>query len=511
MRLQSLKKWGIGLFFVLIIASIVVITYMLSEVNHILGKHTEVVDTSQFSVYDGKLAITNVHVLAPDGQSMQAHKTVYIAHEKIEAITDSLSKTEGYKIIDGTGQYVIPGLIDAHVHLKNSKNDLLLYLANGITTVGEMTGMSEHFDYLQAIEAGDFLGPDIYIASPKMSSQTSMRATFRSLFERRYKNYTSNESAQKAVRDFKDQGYKAIKLGSDINKSMYYAITEEAKAQNIPVIGHLPVYVGLQDLYQSGQSQLSHIGSIVQAEINAYGDRIGTHNAAAFMADFKEKADSIAIQFRERNISVNSTLWIYESFIKQAFDLEAFLKSIPLSYQNPGWVEGSVVSGGWLPGGGNSYEVPDTASAAYKEAQKAFWEVYIEATQYMTQVLYKHGVHMTAGTDAHGACGAVPGFSFHSELVSLNRVGLPNAAVLQMATRTAAEWMGISTGRIAVGQRADLVLLRNNPLDEMAYTQHIEAVMTNGKWLDRATLDAMLAAVKAANARSRELSIAAFE
>jgi imidazolonepropionase-like amidohydrolase len=118
---------------------------------------------------------------------------------------------------------------------------------------------------------------------------------------------------------------------------------------------------------------------------------------------------------------------------------------------------------------------------------------------------------MTAGTDAHGACGAVPGFSLHSELVSLNRVGLPNAAVLQMATRTAAEWMGISTGRIAVGQRADLVLLRNNPLDEMAYTQHIEAVMTNGKWLDRATLDAMLAAVKTANARSRELPIAAFE
>lgn len=504
---SSIKKILTSILLVVVIALTVISYKMIYEINKPLGKHIEVVDTSQFKSISGKFAIKNINVLSENSEVMIPHQSVLIKGNTIESIGDSIHIPKDYFVVDGTNKYLIPGLIDSHVHIKKSKNDLLLYLANGITYVGEMTGMKEHFTYAKEIEKGSFLGPRMYIASPKVSSEKTFMTTLRSWFESRQQNFTSEKAIRKAVSDYKAKGYQAIKLSSGLyERDFYFALIDEAKKENIPVIGHLPPYIYMEDLYTSGQSQLSHIASITQSEINEYGG-LNYKNAEAFVKYFTAKADSIAIKLKENNITISSTLWIYENMDKQDFDLKNFLKTIELEYMNPGWVEPSKFSGGWLPGTGNSYNIPDNNDSISMARSKIHWDAQTKVVQEMTKALSRHKVTILAGTDANGANGCVPGFSLHDELESLNAVGLSTSQVLHSATLASAEWMKINTGKIKVGYDADLVILNENPLENIQNTKAINTVIANGKLFNRETLDRMLHEVKEANNRGRNISI----
>lgn len=109
-----------------------------------------------------------------------------------------------------------------------------------------------------------------------------------------------------------------------------------------------------------------------------------------------------------------------------------------------------------------------------------------------------------ADTDADNAV-VVPGLSLHDELAPLTRAGMSPSQALLPATAVPGDWMESRTGRIEPGYRADMLLLRGNPLDGIDNTTTIEAVVIGGKVIDRAGLDAMLSAVKAANNHSRSV------
>ncbi len=507
MKYTSRKKWILGSFIGLAAVIIAVVLFFRYEVDHILGGNTEVVDASQFKTLSGPLAITNTSILSTDSESMQVNQTVLIKDKKIESIGRDISIPDNYHVIDGTGQYLIPGLVDSHVHIKKSKNDLLLFVANGITHIGEMTGMKEHFQWSEEIKGGS-LGPDIYIASPKITSLKGMRPTFRSWFEKRHQNYTTPLDGREAVRKYNSLGYDAIKISSDLSAEIYFAITDEAKKIGIPVIGHLPVGLGMEDLYKSGQSQLAHITSITQSIMYDFGG-ISSKNYKDFLDYLERNSDSIAIKLKEKNIVISSTVWLHGTIHKQGYNLPDFLKTINLEYMNPGWVEGSIVSRGWLPGN-NSYEDPSNIDPESKRLSEVYWQNYVEAEHIMTRALLHNGVTITAGTDANGACGVIPGFSLHDELESLSEVGLSNAQILHTATLAPAKWMGSNAGKIEVGYKADLVLLKKNPLENIKNTRTINAVITNGKLLDRAVLDKILQSIKEANNKSRKINIDAF-
>ncbi|WP_299834091.1 amidohydrolase family protein [uncultured Tenacibaculum sp.] len=505
---SAIKKWILGVFIIVLAIAFSTYLYYRSEIDHVLGGNTEIVNTSQFKSISGKLAIINVNILSTDSQTMIPNQTVLVEDKKIIAIqADSIPVTKDFHLIDGRNKYLIPGLIDSHVHLKKSKNDLLLYLANGITHIGEMTGMVEHFEYQKEIDAGA-LGPNIYIVSPKVSSQEGMRANFRSWMERRHQNYTTIKAVRKAVHYYKNKGYKAIKLSSDLNKESYYALLDEAKKINIPVIGHLPVPITLDELYTSGQSQLSHVESITYASMLSYG-RITSKNADAFLKHLEENVDQIAKQLKKNNITISTTVATNKSVAKQAFHLADYLKTIALEYQNPGWIEGSSISKGWLPGN-NSYEYSNHLTEQQKTEVNAYLKTFAQALDIVTKALVQNNVVITAGTDANGAAGAVPGFSLHEELVTLSEIGLTNAQILQATTSATADWMNENTGKIEINYRADLVLLNKNPLENINHTQSIEAVIANGKYLNRLVLNNILQAVKDANDRSRKINIDAY-
>lgn len=383
----------------------------------------------------------------------------------------------------------------------------MLYLANGVTQIAEMTGMPHHFKYRTEIENG-ILGPGIFLASPKVSSQKGIYPTLRSNFEKRHQNYLTEDEGREAVRKYKSMGFQAIKISSDLDRKIYLAINDEAKKLCIPVIGHLPVRLGMEDLYTSGQSQLAHISSITQAETNEYGG-YSSENYLGFLEHIKQKADDIAKKLKERDIVISSTRWLYS--VKPTIDRDRtnFLKTIPLRHQNPGWVEGSMFARGWLPGNRGTKNSFSSDPDRQRE-NELYWVTQNKAIDIVTQALVRHGVTVMAGTDAFGAYGVIAGFSIHSELEALEASGLSNSQVLYSATVAPAKWMGLNTGKIEAGYRADLVLLNKNPFDNISHTRSISGVMVKGHYLDKSQIDSILNSVKEANDKSRKISVDEF-
>ncbi|MCW8998211.1 MAG: hypothetical protein OQK04_05810, partial [Kangiellaceae bacterium] len=333
-----LTKIAVGLLALIVISTISSYFFFRYQVDQMLGGNTEIVDVEQFKATAGKIAITNVGILSSDSASILPEQTVLIEGEKIVSVGRSINVPDDYFVVSGKGRYLIPGLIDSHVHIKKSSNDFLLYVANGITHIGEMTGMEHHFDYLKEIRSGK-IGPTMFIASPKVNSHKSLKATFRSLFEKRHQNFINPVEGREAVRKFKALGYGAIKLSSDLDAEIYFAINDEAMKIGIPVIGHLPVGLTLSDLYQSGQSQLAHIDSITHNLVNEFGG-LYAENSESFLQHVEAQADEIAATFKEREIALASTVWLHKSRPYQDFNLPVFFKTIEIEYQNPGWLEG---------------------------------------------------------------------------------------------------------------------------------------------------------------------------
>lgn len=504
MKNTSIQKWVIGILIVLIVASVVSCLGIKSQIRQHNGGNTEVVDSSIFKTISSPLAITCVSVLSADCTKMSDSLTVFIKNNKIEKITDDTKISSEYKIIDGTGQYLIPGLADTHTHLQRNKNDLLLFLANGVTHIADM---GSGFDWTllkwrKEAEEGS-LSPKIYVAIGGMSSKKGIIQKIKTWFGDSPKFNTPSQ-ARKAVKKFKNQGYDAIKA-YNLSSEVYFAVADEAKIQNIPMIGHLTPELSLKDFYTSSQSQLAHIEEITKATIRDFGG-LGYENTDEYLVYLNKNADSIAIKLKQRDVTVSTTVWIIESIYKQNFEIDVFLKNIKLEYQNPGQIEGSKLRKGWLPGN-NGYENLEIKDNPEKRKRaKLFWKTYIKAIHIMTKALVNNNVTVITGTDSNGP-GVIAGFSLHDELESLNKIGLSNAQILYSATSAPAKWMKSDAGKIEVGLRADLVLLAENPLENISNTKTINGVIINGKFLDRFMLDKILKSVKKANNNSRKVNI----
>ena len=498
----SIKKWiflSLILVLTLCTASILWVDHQL---NRFAGAYTVAVDHARFGATPEPTAITNAHVLSADGNTMVGGQTLLFDQGVIVAIGERLELPEGVNVVDGTGRYLIPGLVDAHVHLKQSPNDLLIYVANGVTSVREMSGNADHLAWREEIEAGR-LGPRMFVASEKLESWGWFAGHFQRWTRNRI-NVRQPEDAESVVRSLAVAGYDAVKLGSILNDDTYGEIDRAASESGIPLIGHLPVSVPLDALWTSGQHELAHIEEIAKA-LDAEFGYFDNADADEYLEFIEQRSDDVAAKLAEHDIAVVSSLWLIESIARQKAAPADLIEEIELHYANPGLVEGTPLSKGWLPGN-NAYEVSPEAAPAEREAAVAYWTTFAEAHRILLRAMRDKGISVMAGTDANTA-GAVPGFSLHDELTSLTNAGLSPAQSLHSATAAPAERMNHKAGRIAPGLRADMVLLRANPLEDIANTREIDSVIVNGRFLDRAQLNAILAAVEEANERSRDIAL----
>ena len=509
MKIRQFKKGLLRISFLTIFLIIGGAFFANYELRHMFGRYTDVVDTTQFDVTSKPTSITNVSILSPDGNRFIENQTVRIDKGIIISIDSINQSPSNHLIIDGQGRYLIPGLIDSHVHLWQSPNDLLLYVANGVTHIREMMGSAEHLNWRQEIEEGKRIGPKMFVASNKVQSFGRFQGWLMNWTQGNI-NQNKPDNAFLRLNNLSNKGYDAVKIGSFLNKENYKILSAEANKTDLPLVGHLPLSVGLKELWNSSQKEVSHIEEFVKA-LNAEFGYYSSENAEEFIKFVSERSNEVASNLVKNKIAVVSTLGLTESFTEQKFNLDRLLKSIQLQYVNPGIIEGTILTSrgvGWLPKV-NLYRLPENLDSEEELGIKIFWNAYAKAHQILLKAMVENGVQILAGTDSNIPV-MVPGFALHDELKSLTQSGMSPAQALRSATAAPATRMEVASGNILPDHRADLVLLNKNPLENIENTKTIEMVILNGKVLNRGQLDTILHAVEKANDKSRNSEIASF-
>ena len=344
-----------------------------NELNKVLGNSTKVINISSIVRPSETIQIKNANVLSEDCSYFIKNQDVIIEDGKIINLGKNLLLGSTVTIIDGTNKYLIPGLIDSHVHLKESKNDLFLYLVNGVTSVREMAGRPIALEWKKTIQKNG-IGPRMFVASPVIFSSESGLTGYYYTWTRQSINYSTKDEAEKEIKHIKEQGYDAVKMYGFVNPEMFKTTIEIAKKYNIPVIGHIPL-VNLETFYQSGQKEVAHVEELTVKTIDDFGKSI-SKNPEEYLAYLKTRSVQIAKKLNKNNISVTSTVWLCESFLNQRFDLKLKLKEIELKYVNPKIIEGTpLYKLGWLPTK-NGYEYDGEDNPDTKKLSLIYWKTY---------------------------------------------------------------------------------------------------------------------------------------
>lgn len=436
------------------------------------------------------VAFTNVNVIPMDRERVLKNQTVVVRDGRIAEIGDSakIKVPAGAVRIEGRGKYLIPGLVDMHTHLfsddafpdRLAGDELMVMLANGLTTVRLMIGTPEHLQMREKIAAGEMLGPALYVASPQVAGKP-----YGKIFNGRI--VTTAEEARRAVRDFKAAGYDFIKLTIAVAPEVYEAVTEEAKAVGIRVVGHVDLRVGLRRALGAGQ-QIEHLDSYMEAVLKDDAPvKVSVSDAGVWRKANWESLDyvddrkvaEIARATAEAGVYTCPTLTFFKlSFAVEQSDDEIRARPDFRFY-------------------------PEPMREPLLAAHRRFWtgpptparrQTYMRVRNQLVKSIHDAGGKIMAGSDTPELF-LLYGFTLHRELQSLVEARLSPYAALAAATRTPAEYLkGLETfGTVEKGKRADLVLLDANPLDDITNTEKRAGVMVRGRWMPqeelRQTLD----------------------
>ena len=452
---------------------------------------------------DAGIAIVGVNVIDVTSGKVVAGQTVLIDSSRIAAVgaAESVTVPAGAKTVDGKGFYLIPGLWDMHVHLRSNPVDrykplveenaalLELFLVNGVVGVREMGGdLSDHvLAWRDQIRAGKRIGPRILTPGRKLDVESPAWPGSIAV--------TSPEEARNAVQQMKQLGADFIKVYFNrVEPATFKAVIDEAHRSGLKVSGHLPPNLSLQTAFELGLDGMEH--STLQTPLQATHDRFAaeadarkkmelTMDAAEiarrrmFMHDAKE-ASRLFPLFASRAFWVTPTM-VVQHRVRYEIAERDFDSDPRKRYFFPAiWASWDAKAGMRRP---PSAAVLDVLKRSIKQSGE------------LVLAAHKAGVPLLTGTD----CGVsnnyvLPGWSLHEELEALVKLGLTPVEALRTATVNPAKWRGESAteGTIEKGKRADLVLLRSNPLNHIGSTREIEAVFLGGELYPRSKLDAML-------------------
>lgn len=400
------------------------------------------------------LAFVGVHVLPMDTERVLRDQTVLVADGRIARIGPAaeVELPPGTQRIEGRGRYLIPGLVDTHVHV-GDEGDLFVFLANGVTTVRNLMGTPWHLELRERIASGEIDGPRFFSAGPFVNEPQQR----------------SVEDVQRAVAEQFEAGYDCIKIHGPLSLIAYEALLEEAALAGIPVVGHVPRNLPIERVFElRGQVEISH----AEEYLYTYFDH--SHFEPGRDRTTPESVRAIAAATAEAGTAVSPNLVAYRSIIHQVEDLERELARPEMAWVAP--------PGGrsWKPDLNRYRQIFEPADAVGLSARYALLER-------LTKALQAAGVRLLTGTDAMNPA-TVPGFSMHEELELLVAAGLTPYQALRAATASAGEFLGDGGGVVAEEARADLVLLAENPLEAIARTRGIEGVLVRGRWLPKEEL-----------------------
>jgi imidazolonepropionase-like amidohydrolase len=462
---KSLSRLGIGSLIVvglvaLILANMGMISFGKPYVYQALG---------ELPAPNPVVVFENVNLVPMDSERVIEGQTVLVRDGMIETIgeSDKVSIPDGALAIDGRGKYLMPGLVDMHVHIEY-ENDMLLMVANGVTSVRNLWGntgkkrlfgMPDQLQIQRQIEAGTLIGPTIYTSGPVMEGFPASHPLM--------EVFTSPEAARESVRWQAEGGYEFIKVSDHLTPEVYQAILDQAGKYDLPVVGHVPFTVGLDGVLEGGQRTIEHLNGYVDSD------------TAAFVIP-EDRLDEYAQKTRQAGVWNVVTLSVYPKTKVTPEGFQILQDQTGMRYLSPGTRLLSPFM-----------HLMFSRSITYSGAD--YPQRITMLNQKMVHALHEAGAGILLGTDSAQAY-HLPGYAAHEELAMLVEAGLSPYEALAAGTRDAAEAMSKAHefGTIAEGKRADLLLLDKNPLSDVGALQERAGVMLRGRWLTQEQIESLL-------------------
>ena len=406
------------------------------------------------AILDTLLAIAHVAVVPMDREVVLRDQTILVRGGRVAVVAPaaSLAIPPEARVIDGRGLTVLPGLADMHVHV--TPEDFPALLANGITTARELNGSADHLQWRSLIVQGAMIGPRLIVSSSLLAGVPQRW---------RHILVTSDTAAARVVDEVARARYDFVKTYDGLSPETYRAIVSEARKRGLLVTGHVPAPVGLAGVVAARPNSIEHAQMILES--------VGGHDA------------DTAAAIRAVELLKGSGIWIvptlaaYEALnLMRTSDMQERLRRPEMAYVD------SSTRAWWM-----GFRVDSPAPASPRQQRR------VMITRILVQRAWAQGIGILAGTDTPNPL-MVPGYSLHDELDALEGAGLTRYQVIASATVKAAEYMGWEqeAGTVTAGKRADLVLVRGNPLEDLAALRRVEGLVLNGRYLSRRDLEAGL-------------------
>ena len=433
----------------------------------------------------GDLLIKNTNVIDVNTGKISYSVDIIISKDKISKIVKS-NKSNEYDVlqtVDGTGKFIIPGLWDMHTHTwGNYRTFFPLQLANGVTGIREMFGNLDSVRKIRTeIKNGIIDGP-IIISSGAIIDGKPPTWGSSNVAE-------TAEQGREFVRKQKENGADFIKVYFNLKKDVYLAIADEAKKLNLPVVGHLPNRVPLDEAIRAGHKSFEHFYNILEFYSDQAGlDQIEQNRVDRFAGDkFYERLDygnktfnpdksNEAIKLlKNKNVWICPTYTVHKGFMRDldpSYTNDKRMKFMPENFINR-----------WMA---NKKKPLTEKQIGNLNSDKLWYDrILVESKKYKDS-----GVKFLAGTDSPNFF-VYPGFSIHEELeIMVNEAGFSPLEALQTATINAAEFLDLEKrlGVVEAGMLANLVILNKNPLEDISNTKAIDGIVLSGKYKSKADL-----------------------
>ncbi len=422
------------------------------------------VGTAQPSSYSTTLLLTNARLVDPETKTVQ-RGALRIEGERIAEVLDGAPSGFDGRTLDLNGKWVLPGLVDAHVHsygnlgpnlqpgrMLQTDGTAKVALYAGVTAFLDLFSPEDYIFELRNKQRSDgLLGADIYAAGPILTCPNG-HGTEYGIPTR---TVTSPSDARRTVDSLATRSPDVVKLVyhpyhtdrfPSMDRPTMEAIVETAQAHNLPTVVHIEGWTGAHEAITTGVDAITHTPptplpdstvAAMQEQGTAWIPTLAVHTEAAHLFEHPKRLDNDLL----RAVADSALLAVYRDTSGIPSQIEA-----------------------WIA------EQSEHRTARLNAVAKG----------------HKAGIPILAGTDA-GNPGLFQGFSLHRELVLLTKAGLSNWEGLTSATTVPGRFLEAPFG-LHAGDRANLLVLNASPIEDIRHTQEIARVLYRGQVVDRSRL-----------------------
>ncbi len=494
-------------------------------------------------------AFVNVNVIPMDYEHILERQTVLIVDDRIDKIGSigEIHVPANAHIIEGESYYLMPGLADMHVHIRDpDSRHLRLYLAHGITSVRNLGDAPNLLKWKKQIEQGNLIGPTIFTTGTAISGAPPGREWMENFYlgsitllplilgfvililfwiffkitRRNFKKFhnlrrlsavafflvilgasmawsrviplpefislfaptdsavASPADAEYVVKRQYAVGYRAIKLYDWIDERIFISAVKTAKTLGMYSVGHTSDQIPIEKILESGMDEIVHVDEFLSYFFIGYDSTTvkSIDDLKNFELDHGRIPEVVALT-RKNGVRVVPTLVTDENMYRFLEDSKTFYSHPAFQVIRPEKLHRWKTKGRIVNWKGQEDWRRNTMQPFLLKLTKALQEAHVP---------------ILLGTDAM-VTSLIPGYHAHRELEIFVEAGFSPYEALATGTinaALAAEKMSGdgNWGTVTPGSRADLILLQNNPLENISNTRTNIGVMVRGKWFTQADL-----------------------